>query len=38
MPSEFDALEALAKQTGRSRSDLVREGIHLLLQKNKLGA
>lgn len=38
MPSEFDALEALAKQTGRSRSDLVREGIHLLLQKNKLSA
>ena len=38
MPSEFDALEALAKQTGRSRSDLVREGIHLLLQKNKPSA
>ena len=38
MPSEFNALEALAKQTGRSRSDLVREGIHLLLQKNKLSA
>ena len=38
MPSEFDALEALRKQTGRSRSDLVREGIHLLLQKNKISA
>ncbi|MHA6667365.1 ribbon-helix-helix protein, CopG family [Homoserinimonas sp. A447] len=38
MPAEFDALEELRKQTGRSRSDLVREGIHLLLQKNKIGA
>lgn len=38
MPSEFEALEALAQQTGRSRSDLVREGIHLLLEKNKLSA
>ena len=38
MPSEFDALEALRKQTGRSRSALVRDGIRLLLQKNKIGA
>lgn len=36
MRSEFDALEALARRTGRSRSDLVREGVHLVLQKNKL--
>ncbi len=38
MPAEFDALEELVKQTGRSRSDLVREGIRLLLEKNKLSA
>jgi hypothetical protein len=38
MPSEFDALEALRMQTGRSRSDLVREGIRLLLQKNRTDA
>lgn len=36
IPAEFDALEKLRQQTGRSRSDLVREGIHLLLQKNKI--
>lgn len=34
--SEFELLEGLRAKTGRSQSELVREAVHLLLERHKL--
>lgn len=36
--AEFELLEGLRATTGRSQSELIREAVHLLLQRHKLAS